>query len=140
MDVMVPLVIIGDAAYPLLPWLMKGFQDSGELTIEQQHLNSILSSARMVVEGALGRLKNRVRCLLKRNDTTLKYLPVKIAACCVLHNICETRGDDLGEECASGILADDDPDNESITSNVTQADSTAQEIRHALSVLIIEQL
>ena len=134
------MVIIGDAAYPLLPWLMKGFQDSGELTMEQQHFNSILSSARMVVAGALGRLKNRFRCLLKRNDTTLKYLPVKIAACCVLLNICETRGDDLGEECASGILADDDPDNESITSNVTQADSTAQEIRHALSVLISEQL
>ena len=110
---------------------MKVFQDSGELTMEQQHFTSILSSARMVVEGALG---------LKRNDTTLKYLPVKIAACCVRHNICETRGDDLGEECASGILADDDPANESITSNVTQAESTAQEIRHALSVLISEQL
>ena len=120
--------------------IMKGFQDSGELTMEQQHFNSILSSARMVVEGALGRLKNRFRCLLKRNDTTLKYLPVKIATYCVLHNICETRGDHLGEECASGILADYDPGNESITSNVTQAESTAQEIRHALTSLISEQL
>ena len=67
--------------------------------MEQQHFNSILSSTRMVVEGALGRFKGRFRCLLKRNDNTLKYLPVKIAACCVPHNICEARGDDFKEEC-----------------------------------------
>ena len=67
-------------------------------------------------------------------------VPLLNSAQFIHNNICETRGDDLGEECASGILADDDPDNESITSNVTQADSTAQEIRHALSVLISEQL
>lgn len=131
-------MIIGDAAYPLLPWLMKGFQDSGELTMEQQQFNSVLSSARMVVEGALGRLKGRFRCLLKRNDTTLKYLPVKIAACCVLHNISETRGDDFQEEC--GIHVNDDHDNESIASTATQGDTTAQEIRRALTVLINEQV
>ena len=106
--------------------------------MEQQHFNSILSSARMVVEGALGRLKGRFRCLLRRNDTTLKYLPVKIAACCVLHNICETRGDDFQEECDMHV--NDDHENESTASAATPADSTAQEIRQALTVLINERV
>ncbi|CAB4037251.1 Hypothetical predicted protein [Paramuricea clavata] len=91
----VPITLIGDAAYPLLPWLIKGFQDDGNLSRSQIQFNRSLSSARMVVEGAFGRLKCRFRCLLKRNDTSLQKLPVKIAACCALHNICEMNGKSL---------------------------------------------
>lgn len=88
--VQVPLLIIGDAAYPLLPWLMKPFPD-GDLTPEQATFNAILRRARMIVEVAFGRLKGRFQCLLKRIDTALKYLPAKIASCVVLHNLCEMR-------------------------------------------------
>ena len=52
----------------------------------------------MVLEGVLGRLKRRFCCLLKRNDTSLQYLPAKIVACCVLHNVCQVTGDVFQQE------------------------------------------
>lgn len=45
-------MIIGDPAYPLLPWSMKRFSDNGYLTSDQTKFNYRLSGARMVEEGA----------------------------------------------------------------------------------------
>lgn len=108
---------------------MKGFQDDGNLTQAQARFNKCLSSARMVVEGALGRLKCRFRCLLKRNDTSLEYLPVKIAACCVLHNICEVTGDMFQQEWLINGLNN----NVNNFDDVHHQDTTAIEIREALT-------
>ena len=86
----VPLVMLGDPAYPLLQWLMKGFPDNGRLSHQQKHFNYRLSKARVVVEHSYGRLKGRWRCLLKRLDVSTSAVPELVAACCVLHNICES--------------------------------------------------
>ena len=34
----IPLLVLGDAAYPLLPWLMKAYPDNGTLTQEQKNI------------------------------------------------------------------------------------------------------
>ena len=113
--VQMPIVLLGDPAYPLMTWLMKPFSDNGRLTGGQTRYNYRLSKARMVVENAFGRLKGRWRCLLKRNDNALKNVPNMVASCCVpnmvasccvpnmvasccvLHNLCETWGESFDE-------------------------------------------
>ena len=52
----------------------------------------------MVVENAFGRLKGRWRCLLKRLDFKLKNVANVVAACVVLHNMCEMFGDNFRHE------------------------------------------
>ena len=90
----IPLVFLGDPAYPLLPWLMKPYPDTGSLTRQQQHYNYRQSRARMVVENAFGRLKGRWRCLLKCMDYyNIQYTTDAVVACVILHNICELNRD-----------------------------------------------
>ena len=73
--VSVPLVILGDAAYPLLPWLMKPYMENASTTHQQRNYNYRHSRARMIVENAFGRLKGRWRCLLKRIDLHVLNAP-----------------------------------------------------------------
>ncbi|CAM5107915.1 unnamed protein product [Eretmochelys imbricata] len=54
-DVEMPIVILGDSAYPLLPWLMKLY--TGSLDSSKEQFNYRLSKCRIVVECAFGRLK-----------------------------------------------------------------------------------
>ena len=45
-----------------------------------------------MTETAFCHLKGRWRCLLERNDTDLKYVMHQVAACYILHNVCEING------------------------------------------------
>ena len=83
--------IIGDSAYPLLPWLMKPFPHHASLTPAQRHFNNRISRARIVVENAFGRLKARWRRLLKQNEMNVANVPAVVHSCCILHNMCEIR-------------------------------------------------
>ncbi|XP_065430477.1 uncharacterized protein LOC101941125 [Chrysemys picta bellii] len=94
-DVEMPIMILGDPAYPLMPWLMKPYK--GSLDSSQDLFNYRLSKCRMVVECAFGCLKARWRSLLTRSDLSEKNIPIVIAACCALHNICESKGETFME-------------------------------------------
>lgn len=89
----IPFMLLGDPAYPSLPWILKGYTSShGKLSREQESFNVYHSSGRNVVEHAFGRLKGRWRVTLKQADIHYKFMPKVILAACILHNFCEERG------------------------------------------------
>ena len=123
----VPLVILGDPAYPLLPWLMKPFPDNGRLNDGQKTFNYRQSRARMVIENAFGRLKGRWRVLLKKMEVSIDIAPIITSACCVLHNLCEIWGEEFQDEWLAGV-------NENVANNVhlrLDRDNSAKRIRDA---------
>lgn len=62
--------ILGDGAYPLTSTLMVPFKDNGHLSDIQLKFNKCLSSSRVVIEQAFGKLIGRFR--------KLKYFILKI--------------------------------------------------------------
>ena len=119
--------MLGDPAYPLLSWLVKAFPDNGSLSSQQKTFNYRLSKARVVVEHAYGRLKGRWRCLLKRNDILTCDVPKLVAACCVLHNMCEIHGETFDEDW----MPDDDSASTTGTASAS-LDNSGQDVRQAL--------
>ena len=106
LDEEVPVFIIGDPAYPLMPYLMKEYAGGGTNSHEQ-YFGYRLCSARNVIECAFGRLKARFGCLKRAMDINLHDLPGVIYACFVLNNYCELNNESVSEERVRSALSYD---------------------------------
>lgn len=88
--------ILGDAACELHQHLLTAFKDDGYLTRRQKNYNFKHSVARVAVERCIGLLKARMRSLLHCLPMSRVHLMAEyFVACCVVHNICMLRRDDI---------------------------------------------
>ena len=88
----IPPLILGDGAFPMRTWIIKPYGDA-ILNEQKRYLNYRLSRARMVTEGAFGKLKGRWRVLSKKCESNPETLKRFGLASIVLHNICIEMGD-----------------------------------------------
>ena len=64
-NVEIPPLILGDGAFPLRTWIMKP-HGNAVLPDDKRYFNYRHSRARLVTEGAFGRLKSRFRVLFRK--------------------------------------------------------------------------
>ncbi|XP_036336534.1 putative nuclease HARBI1 [Rhagoletis pomonella] len=118
--------LLGDAGYPLEPWLLTPHRTPEEGSREMR-FNEAHSKCRNIIERTNGVLKNRWRCLLGARE--LHYTPEKAAkitnVCCTLHNICIHFKANV--EIELEVLEPEDADVTPIAS--TQYSAVAQSIR-----------
>ena len=94
------LVVHGDAAYLLLPWLMKPYVDNVNTTAKKKLFNYIEQS-KSGGGNAFGCLKGHYECSLKQIGFNLKNVPAVVVSCMVLHSLCEQFGDKLCDKWLS---------------------------------------
>ena len=91
-NVDIPPLILGDGAFPLRTWIMKPHGDA-VLPEDKRSFNYRHSRARLVTEGAFGRLKCRFRVLFRKCESNKETVKLYGLASVVLHNLCIELGD-----------------------------------------------
>jgi len=88
--------LVGNATYELHHHFMVPFEDNGQLTERQKNFNFCQALARNAVERCFSLLKDRMRSLMHCLPMkTVDFMAEYIVACCVLHNICVLKNDEL---------------------------------------------
>ncbi|XP_011147272.1 putative nuclease HARBI1 [Harpegnathos saltator] len=90
--------LIGDTDYRLHRYLLTPYFHKGLLTEHEKNYNSCHSASRMIIRKTLAHLKYRWKSLQQiLAITQMDYVSCHILACCVLHNICLLKEDELEE-------------------------------------------
>ncbi|KAL6220962.1 hypothetical protein ACLB2K_008715 [Fragaria x ananassa] len=98
--------VVGNKGHPLMDWVLVPFTHQN-LTWTQHAFNEKIGDIQGVAKDAFARLKGRWSCLQKRTEVKLQDLPVVLGACCVLHNICTMRNDELDAELKYDLFDDE---------------------------------
>lgn len=100
--------LLGDAAYPLLPWLLTPYRDNKSVFPPwQKRFNSRLSEQRIVIEHSFGILKQRFQKLYMVDADTPLQICLIVMGCCVLHNMC-LGTDDVLDDLHDYVVENDD--------------------------------
>ncbi|XP_020220285.1 protein ALP1-like isoform X2 [Cajanus cajan] len=98
--------IVGNSGHPLMDWVLVPYTHKN-LTWTQHAFNEKVEEVQGVGKRAFARLKGRWGCLQKRTEVKLQDLPVVLGACCVLHNICEMRNEEMEAQWDFEIFDDE---------------------------------
>ncbi|KAF7830444.1 protein ALP1-like [Senna tora] len=98
--------IVGSSGYPLMDWVLVPYTQQN-LTWTQHAFNEKIGEVQKAAKDAFARLKGRWCCLQKRTEVKLQDLPVVLGACCVLHNICEMRNEEIDPELKFELVDDE---------------------------------
>ena len=91
-DIEIPPLILGYWAFPLWTFTLKPHGDA-ILPDDKRYSNYRNSRERLVTEGALGRLKIKLRVVFRKCESNTETLKLYSLVCVVLHNLCIERGD-----------------------------------------------
>ncbi|XP_031117256.1 protein ANTAGONIST OF LIKE HETEROCHROMATIN PROTEIN 1-like [Ipomoea triloba] len=127
------LWVVGNSGYPLTDWVLVPYTHQNR-TWAQHGFNEKLSGVQAVAKEAFMRLKARWSCLQKRTEVKLQDLPVVLGACCVLHNICEIRGEELPPELRFDLYDDE------VVPEITVRSANAMQARDQLAHKLLHQL
>lgn len=110
-DLILPHVIFGDAAFPLLNNLMKPFPNAQSTTNNEKAIyNYRLSRARRVVENAFGILSQTFRIYYVPINISLDAIDDLIFTTCMLHNLIldnpSTHNQNIDEELELELPSD----------------------------------
>ncbi|XP_010433065.1 PREDICTED: putative nuclease HARBI1 [Camelina sativa] len=97
--------IVGNSGFPLTDWLLVPYARQN-LTWTQHAFNESVGEIQGIATEAFQRLKGRWACLQKRTEVKLQDLPYVLGACCVLHNICEMRNEEMSPELKFEVFDD----------------------------------
>ncbi|XP_055820390.1 protein ALP1-like [Solanum dulcamara] len=98
--------IVGSSGYPLMDWVLVPYTQQ-QLTWTQHAFNEKIGEVQRVAKEAFVRLKRRWSCLQKRTEVKLQDLPVVLGACCVLHNICQMRNEEMDPDLKFELIDDE---------------------------------
>ncbi|XP_057969524.1 protein ALP1-like [Malania oleifera] len=127
--------MVGNSGFALMDWVLVPYNHQN-LTWTQHAFNERIGEAQRVAKEAFGRLKGRWACLQKRTEVKLEDLPVLLGACCVLHNICEMRGEEVEPELMGFELFDD----ETVPENAVRSTEAARARDHIAHNLLHHSL
>ncbi|GLU10079.1 hypothetical protein SLE2022_269050 [Rubroshorea leprosula] len=123
--------MVGNSGYPLMDWVLVPYTHPN-LTWTQHAFNEKIGEIQKTAKEAFTKLKGRWTCLQKRTEVKLQELPVVLGACCVLHNICEMRNEEMDPELRFELFDDETiPENSLRSMSSIQArDNIAHNLLH----------